>query len=227
MVTLKKYNLEGKELGTVDVKDMLANAEANGQMIKDYIVAIRENRRQWSANTKTRSEVAHTTAKPHPQKGTGRARHGNLVGPQFRGGGIVFGPKPKFDQHVRINKKERRAAIRALLADKIREGKFIIIESVELEAPKTKSVATFIKNCEISGRTLFLGETTYSEVETDGKKERVSVKATGHDNFAKSINNLPKAEFALASNISGYDVMNAGTIIATESALKELEDWLC
>src|SRR5690349_7181997 len=118
--TLKKYKLDGQEVGTVKISSQLAEAEANTQMIKDYIVAIRENQRQWSASTKGRSEVVHTTKKPYRQKGTGNARQGSLVSPQFRGGGIVHGPKPKFDQHVRINKKEKKAAIRALIGEKIR-----------------------------------------------------------------------------------------------------------
>src|SRR5277367_1501863 len=119
-------------------------------MIKDYIVALRANARQWSANTKTRAEVKHTTKKPGPQKGQGTARHGSLVGPQFRGGGRVFGPKPKFDQHVKINQKERKAAIRHLLADKIKENRIWIIENTDMESPKTKIVANFLKELEIN-----------------------------------------------------------------------------
>ena len=90
MSALKKYNLAGEEIGNVAVEKSLAESIANSQMVKDYIVALRANARQWSANTKTRAEVKHTTKKPHPQKGQGRARHGNLVGPQFRGGGRVL-----------------------------------------------------------------------------------------------------------------------------------------
>ena len=123
MAKLKKYNIDGKELGQVSVEEHLINAEANSQMIKDYIVALRANARQWSANTKTRAEVKHTTKKPHPQKGQGRARHGSLVSPQYRGGGRVFGPRPKFDQHVKINQKERKAAIRFLLSEKIKDNR--------------------------------------------------------------------------------------------------------
>src|SRR5271154_3840437 len=138
MTSLKKYNLEGKHVGDVKVNAALLEAEANSQMIKDYIVALRANARQWSANTKTRSEVNHTTKKPHPQKGGGRARQGSLASPQYKGGGRVFGPKPKFDQHVRINKKEKKAAIRFLLAEKMREDKLHIIDNIDIETPKTK-----------------------------------------------------------------------------------------
>src|ERR1700722_14881711 len=135
-------------------------------MVKDYIIALRANARQWSANTKGRSEVKHTTKKPHPQKGGGRARQGSLVAPQYRGGGRVFGPKQKFDQHVRINKKERQAAIRFLLAEKLRENKLHIIEDINLTEPKTKTVVDFLKAAEIKGRVLFLGEGTYLAMST-------------------------------------------------------------
>jgi large subunit ribosomal protein L4 len=223
---LKKYNLAGKEIGQVAIDERLINAEANSQMIKDYIIALRANARQWSANTKTRSEVKHTTKKPHPQKGQGRARQGSLVAPQYRGGGRVFGPKPKFDQHVKINQKERKAAIRFLIAEKLKESRVWLIENTDMDAPKTKAIAGFLKGLEIKGRTLFLGEGAFAEVETEGKVQRVSVSSTKHDNFVKSMRNLPKADFMLASNISGYDVMIARDIVLTESALHELNQWL-
>lgn len=226
MAILKKYNLAGEEMGQVEINDELIQAEANSQMIKDYIVAIRANARQWSANTKTRSEVKHTTKKPHPQKGQGRARQGSLVAPQYRGGGRVFGPKPKFDQHVRINQKERQAAIRFLLSEKIKENKVCLIEDTSMTEPKTKVIANFLKGCEIKGRVLFLGEGNYLEIMTEGQVQRVSVRCDQHANFTKSVRNLPKTAFKLASNISGYDVMIAQNIVLTESALHELNQWL-
>lgn len=226
MTTLKKYSLAGKQMGDLKVDERFLNAEANGQMIKDYIVAIRANARQWSANTKTRSEVRHTTKKPHPQKGQGRARHGSLVSPQYRGGGRVFGPKPKFDQHVRINQKERLAAIRFLIGEKLKNNQVHVIDNISLHEPKTKTVSEYLKKQEIKGRTLFLGETHYTTVETEGKRERVSVANDKHDNFVKSMRNLPKASFKLASNISGYDVLIAQNIVVTQAAFDELNHWL-
>ncbi len=226
MATLKKYNLAGKEIGQVTVDDSLINAEANSQMIKDYIVALRANARQWSASTKTRAEVSHTTKKPHPQKGQGRARQGSLVAPQYRGGGRVFGPRPKFDQHVRINKKERKAAIRYLLAEKIKENRVWLIDDTAMEAPKTQTIARFLKGFDLTGRILFLGEGAYTEVETEGKTQRVSVASHKHQNFMKSTRNLPKTNFTLASNVNGYDVMIARDIVLTEAALHELNQWL-
>jgi large subunit ribosomal protein L4 len=226
VATLKKYNLEGQEIGQIEVADALANAEANGQMIKDYIVALRANARQWSANTKSRSEVAHSTKKPHPQKGGGRARQGMLSAPQYKGGGRVHSPKPKFDQHVRINKKERQAAIRCLIGEKIRENRVHIIDTITLESPKTKVVAQFLKGRQLSKRILFLSEGEYTEIETGEHVQRISVKSDRHAMFAKSIRNLPKTAFSLATNISGYDILVAQDIILTEPALKELTEWL-
>ncbi len=226
MAKLKKYNLAGEEIGQIVVDECLINAEANSQMVKDYIVALRANARQWSANTKTRAEVKHTTKKPHPQKGQGRARHGSLVGPQFRGGGRVFGPKPKFDQHVKVNQKERKAAIRFLIAEKIKENRIWLIENTNMDAPKTKTIASFLKGLDIQKRVLFLGESTFTEIKTEEKMQRISIKSAKHNHFVKSMRNLPKADFMLASNISGYDIMIARDIILTESALHELNQWL-
>lgn len=227
MATLTKYNLQGNKVGEVQISDNFVAAELNSQAIKDYIVALRENRRQWSACTKGRSEVKHTTRKPHPQKGSGNARQGSLVAPQFRGGGVVFGPKPKFDQHVRINKKERRAAIRFLIGEKIRNGKLHLLESTKLDAPKTKTMAAFLDKQGLTRRVLFLGESEFSDIETEGKSVRVSVKCNKHENFQKSIRNLQQIEFSLAQNINGYDVMLARDIYMTEEAFKEIENWLC
>lgn len=223
---LKKYNLTGKEVGHVQIDKQFVDVEANSQMVKDYIVALRNNARQWSANTKTRSQVKHTTKKAHPQKGQGRARHGSTVAPQYRGGGRAHGPKPKFDQHIRINQKERRAVIRFLIAEKLKSNNIWLLEDTKMDAPKTKTVVGFLKGLDVNGRTLFLGEGSFEEVEFEGKTQRVSISDDKHFNFSRSVRNLPKTSFALASNISGYDVLVAKNIVMTESALNELNQWL-
>lgn len=226
MATLKKINIEGKEVGNVQVAEAIASAEANGQMIKDYIIALRANARQWSANTKGRSEVNHTTKKPHPQKGGGRSRQGSLAAPQYKGGGRVFGPKPKFDQHVRINKKERRAAIRFLLSEKISENRLQVIENTEMSEPRTKTIVNLLKQANTHRRVLFLGESRYEEIQVNDDVKKVSVHSDQHENFVKSLRNVPKAEFALAKNINGYDILVAHHIIVTEKAMQELNEWL-
>jgi large subunit ribosomal protein L4 len=223
---LKKFNLQGKQVGAVAVDQRLVTAEANSQMIKDYIVAIRENARQWSANTKGRSEGNHSTKKPHAQKGGGRSRQGSLSAPQYKGGGRAFGPKPKFDQHVRINRKERQAAIRALLAEKIQENKMVVLESSEMQAPKTKTVSDFIEASGLNGKVLFLGEGSFVDISVEELVHRFSIPCDTHEFFIKSIRNIEKAQFKLATNICGYDVVRNANIVITEAALKQLEEWL-
>lgn len=227
MANLKKYNLQGDVVGEFAVPAEFLDVQANSQMVKDYIVALRANRRQWSASTKTRSEVVHTTKKPHPQKGGGRSRQGSLVAPQYKGGGIVFGPKPKFDQHVRINKKERRLAIRYLLAELIKSGNVVLLDSTAMEQPKTKVVTGFLKKLNLQKRTLFLGEANYFDFEFgEGVVFSVSDTTTQHDAFQLSLRNLPKVEFCLAPNVNGYDLMLATHLIVTEQGLVQLMDQL-
>lgn len=222
MVALKKYNLLGEEVGEVHIDEALLEVKAHPQMVKDYVVALRANARQWSANTLGRSEVKHTTKKPHRQKGTGHARQGNLVTPQFRGGGIVFGPKPKFDQHVRINKKERRLAIHSLLVERLKGGKIFIVEdavfSSALKKPKTQEVASFLEKRGMAGRSvLFVGEGNYQLV---GERKE-STPSNKHMHFKLSMRNIPKAFYSLAANVSGYDLVSATHLVMTESAVHE------
>lgn len=215
MATLKKYDLEGNKIGEFDLEDELLQCEASSKMIKDYIVAIRSNARQWSANTKGRKEVSATGKKPHAQKGGGRARQGCLAAPQYKGGGIVFGPKPKFDQHVRINKKERRKAIRSMLADMIKADHVCILKQEEFATPQTKRVSQFLKSKNWEGkRVLFLGECIPSESADDSW-------IRNREGFVRSLRNIPKAHFGLVPNVNGYDVSVHQQIVVLEPAMDE------
>jgi len=225
-VQLKKVNINGDVVGTVVPNEAIANATANSQLVKDYIVAIRANARQWSANTKGRSEVNHSTKKPHAQKGQGRSRQGSLAAPQYKGGGRVFGPKPKFDQHVRINQKEKRAAIAALIGEKMREGRLVVLESFDIEAPKTKLLNTFLNKTVEGVRVLFLGEGAFEEFSVDGKKHRVSVQSNAHVNLRLSIRNIPGVQFSQVQNVCGYDLLLANDIVISEKAMQDLYNWL-
>lgn len=212
MATLKKYDLEGKEVGTHQVDDAVLESKAHPQSVKDYLVAIRKNARQWSANTKTRAQLGRTGRKPHPQKGQGRARQGDLAAPQYKGGGIVFGPKPKFDMHVRINKKERRAAIRAMIAEKIKENRVHVLSGADMTAPKTKTLARFFDKLEASNRrVLVLGE---SKAVSDQM-------GNPHENFTKSLRNLQKKQYSLVPQVNGYSLILAKDLVVLESALDE------
>ncbi len=214
MVLLKKFDLSGKECGEAVIENDLLDRSANSQMIKDYLVAIRKNARQWSANTKTRAEVCHSGQKPHPQKGTGRARQGYLGAPQYKGGGRVHAPRPKFDQHVRINKQERRIAVRSLLCEKIKEGHASLLTVPSLKEPKTASIVRFLSKLSLTGkRVLFLGEGFFKEGECSSEK---------YNFLIKSVANLPKIKFSLFPNLNAYDLALHPEIIVLEPALDEL-----
>jgi len=213
VVTLKKYNLAGQVLGEVKLDEKLLSSEICPQSIKDYLVALRANARQWSANTKTRPEVAHSGQKPHPQKGTGRARQGYLGAPQYKGGGRVFGPRPKFDQHVRINKKEKRGAIRHLLIEKIKDAKLHLLEwDQSFTEPKTKAVAQFLEKAQLEGkRVLFLRRPVEAE-----KVE------PSRDAFLKSVRNIPRTEIRMLPNVNGYDLALSNDVVLFSEGFDEL-----
>jgi large subunit ribosomal protein L4 len=217
VTSLNTYEFNGKVVGEHVVSDVLAKSDAHPQMIKDYLVALRANSRQWSANTKGRTEVNHTGKKPHKQKGTGGARQGCLAAPQYKGGGVVFGPKPKFDQHVKINRQEKRAAIRHLLTEKIDAGKLVIVKDFsELKQPKTKDVMNMLKALSLSSRSvLFVGESELIEGQ--------SVASGRHDVIKMSVRNIPGSAFVIAAQLNGYDLVCAHSVVITEEAIKELE----
>jgi len=211
VATLKKYDLSGKSLGAISIDDELLASDANPQMLKDYLIALRANQRQWSASTQTRAEVNHSTKKPFAQKGTGNARQGFLGAPHFRGGGRVHAPRPKFDQHVRINRKERRLAIRNLLGEKIKEEAAHVLNYSQLKAPETKTIASFLKSLSLSGkRVLFVANQDDHDYTT----------------LTKSLRNISKVEFMYLPNISGYDLAICHQLVILDSAVDALKETL-
>ena len=223
---LDVLNMDGKKVSSIELSAVIFEAPINVDLMHQAYVRQMSNARLGTHSTKGRSQVSGGGRKPWRQKGTGRARQGCLVAPQFRGGGIVFGPKPKFDQHVRINKKERKLAIRSLIGEKMRSNRFFVLESISMEEPKTKTLANFLQEVGLGKRVLFLGEGKIENVEVADKKVAVNVKSNDHKNFAKSVSNLPKTRFAFAKNINGYDLMLADDIVVTEAALEEINQWL-
>jgi large subunit ribosomal protein L4 len=210
VVNVKKYDISGSEIGTLAIEDELLKNEAHSQMIKEYLMAIRRNARQWTAHTKVRSEVNHSHQKPHRQKGLGRSRQGSLAAPQYKGGGRVFGPRTKYDQHVRINRKEKRSAIKYFLAKKIEADKMCILQSVTMEKPKTKTIVDFLKKTGLYGkRILFL---------TNDKM----ASSKDYDNFVLSMRNIVKNETRLAVNASGYDLALCENVIVLEPAVENV-----
>jgi len=202
---LKKYDISGKEIGEITIDDKLLEYKANPQMTKDYLVALRNNARQWSANTKGRKEVNRTGAKPHRQKGLGRARQGCFAAPQYRGGGIVFGPKPKFDIHTRINKKEKRAVIKSLVTEKITQNNVIILQLDDDKIEKTKQIAKFL-----------------DALEMQKKRVLIIAKPKTFSRFKRCMKNIPKKEFTDSSTINGYDLALCQNLIIMETAVDDM-----
>ena len=206
MAVLKKYDLTGKEIGQEEIAESLLKTSVSAQLIKDYIIALRANARQWTAHTKIRSEVNKVGQKAQEQKGLGRARHGALSAPQFRKGGVAHGPRAKFDQRVKVNRKAKRAVIRSLLTEKINESEAVVLKLKALKAPKTKTAADLFKKLKIdTKKVLILGSL-----------------ADKNENFYKSLRNLPKKEFVYLSNINGYELANSQKLVVLESAMGEL-----
>ncbi|NGX34514.1 MAG: 50S ribosomal protein L4 [Candidatus Anoxychlamydiales bacterium] len=209
MATLKKYDIEGKEIGEVSIDDKNLKKVKNPQMIKDYLVALRNNARQWSANTKGRKEVNRTGAKPHRQKGLGRARQGSFAAPQYKGGGIVFGPKPKFDQKVKVNKKERKAAIRSLMVEKISQNSACVLKFLDDKVDKTKKVAKFFETLKlIDKRVLVLG------------------KLESFKNLKRCMRNIPKKSLVDIAALNGYDLALSSNLIIIDSAFDDINSIL-
>ena len=216
MAYLKEYNLAGEEVGKIEIDDELLNPAANTQMIKDYVTALRANARQWSANTKTRAEVNHSGKKPHPQKGTGRARQGYLGAPQYKGGGRVHAPRPKFDQHVKVNKKEKRAVIRQLLIEKVLNDSLHVLQFVEMDKPQTKQVAQFLKARDLENKKIiFLAES--------GDEGQGAILLEKYHVLYLSSRNIFGLRFLPLTVVNGYDVIANQHLIVMNSAVDQLK----
>lgn len=219
MSAIKKYDVEGKEVGEVKIDQDLLKTSANTQMVKDYIIALRANARQWSASTKTRAEVNHSGQKPHPQKGTGRARQGYLGSPQYKGGGRPGGPRPKFDQHVKVNRKEKKAVVRQLLVEKILDNRLHVLEFQASKKPKTKKVAAFLQKLGLQDKkVLFLAEVDAEK----GAESKVS-STEKYDTWVKSMRNISATSFLLTPNISGYDILAHHDLVVMDEAVDDLK----
>lgn len=211
MAKFKTYDLEGNEAGEVELNDQYLQVTVKPQLVKEYIVALLANRRQWSASTKGRSEIAHSNKKPHPQKGTGNARQGTIKAPQYKGGATVFGPKPKFKQQVRLNRKEKKAVRRSLLAQKIVSGAVSFLKLADLGKPQTKKMANCLSQIGLKGqKVLFL-----SDQDQETKKER--------EGIFLSLRNIPKVNFMPAASMSGYDLLKHDKLLIAEGAISQIE----
>lgn len=202
-----------------EIEISIPDLPMNLPMIKTYITAIRANLRQWSASTLTRGEVNRTGKKCRKQKGTGGARHGDRAAPQMRKGGRAHGPEPKFDQHVKINAKERRSAIRSLLVDKISSGRLFHLpfDALELfsELPKTKRAVDILGAFGILGQKNLLLFGSFSD-EHFLDIERMKL----------SFRNIPDLYMGELGSLSGYDLLRNRNVILVASSREELNNYL-
>ena len=203
MAKVSVVNMEGKEVGTIDLSDAVFGVEINEHLVHMAVVQQLANNRQGTQKAKTRSEVSGGGRKPWRQKGTGHARQGSIRAPQWTGGGVVFAPVPR-DYSFKMNKKEKRAALKSALTSKVQDQKLIVVDELKLDEIKTKALAAVLKNIKAEKALVVLNEKD--------------------DNVILSARNIPDAKTALTNTINVYDVMNAGTVVLTKAAVQTIEE---
>ncbi|MBR6093822.1 MAG: 50S ribosomal protein L4 [Lachnospiraceae bacterium] len=203
MAQVSVLNMEGKEVGKLDLNDAIFGVEINEHLVHLAIVQHLANMRQGTQKAKTRSEVSGGGRKPWRQKGTGHARQGSTRSPQWTHGGVVFAPTPR-DYSFKLNKKEKRAALKSALTSKVADGKLLVIDELKFDEIKTKKFAEVLKNL-------------------DAKKALVVINENDK-NVVLSARNIPDAKTSLTGNINVYDVMNAGTVVLTKDAVSTIEE---
>lgn len=204
MAKVKVYNMQAKEVGQINLNDDLFAVEYNEPLIHEVIVAYNANQRQGTKSTLTRSEVRGHAKKPWRQKGTGRARQGSTKGPQWKGGGIVFAPKPR-DFSKKVNKQKKRYALLSALSTKIKNGEVIVLDKFEFSAPKTKEAKAFVDAFKFSGSTLVVNDKNDS-------------------NIKLSCANLPKLAVEEAASLNVYEIVANKNVVLTQSAIKQIEE---
>ena len=203
MASVSVYNIEGKEVEKIDLNDSVFAAPVNEHLVHMAVVLQLANKRQGTQKAKTRSEVRGGGRKPWRQKGTGHARQGSIRAPQWTGGGVVFAPVPR-DYSFKMNKKEKAAAIKSALSSKVSEDKLIVVDSLDLEAPKTKRMKEVLANL---------------------KADKALVVVDGDAaNTILSVRNLPAARGIYSNSINVYDILKYDAVVITKSAVKAIEE---
>ena len=203
MANVSVYNMEGKEVGTIELNDAVFGVEVNEHLVHMAVVAQLANKRQGTQKAKTRSEVSGGGRKPWRQKGTGHARQGSTRSPQWTGGGMVFAPTPR-DYTITLNKKEKRAALKSALTSRVNENKFVVVDELKFDEIKTKNFKAVMNNLKVSKALVVL---------TDNDQ-----------NTVLSARNIPDVKTALVNTINVYDVMKYNTVVLTKDAVAAIEE---
>ena len=203
MANVSVYNMEGKEVGTMELNDAVFGVEVNDHLVHLAVVRQLANNRQGTQKAKTRSEVSGGGRKPWRQKGTGHARQGSTRAPQWTGGGVVFAPVPR-DYSFKINKKEKRAALKSALTSRVEAQKFVVLDELKLEAIKTKDFVKVLNNLNVSKALVVMGD-----------KDVV---------IEKSAANVPDVKTTQATLLNVYDILKYDTVITTKAAVEKIEE---
>ncbi len=203
MANVTVYNMEGNEVGTMELNDAVFGVEINEHLVHLAVVRQLANNRQGTQKAKTRSEVSGGGRKPWRQKGTGHARQGSIRAPQWTGGGVVFAPVPR-DYEVKMNKKERRAALKSALTSKVQDNKLVVVDSLALAEAKTKEMQKVLTNLKADNALV--------------------VTAADDQNVVLSARNIADVQTATVSTINVYDVMNHKTVVVTKDAVASIEE---
>ena len=203
MAKVSVYNMEGKEVGTIELNDAVFGVEVNEHLVHMAVVQQLANNRQGTQKAKTRSEVSGGGRKPWRQKGTGHARQGSTRSPQWTGGGVVFAPVPR-DYSFKLNKKEKRAALKSALTSRVEAGKLIVVDELKFDEIKTKKFQAVLDNLKISKALVVLAE----------KDEKVVMSAR----------NIPAVKTALTNTINVYDILKGDTLVLTKDAVAKIEE---
>ena len=203
MANVSVYNMEGNEVGKIDLSDAVFGVEVNEHLVHMAVVAQLANKRQGTQKAKTRSEVRGGGRKPWRQKGTGHARQGSTRAPQWTGGGVVFAPTPR-DYTIKLNKKEKRAALKSALTSRVQENKFIVIDELKMDEIKTKTFQNVLNNLNVNKALVVVGEDS--------------------ENVVKSARNIPAVKTAYVNTINVYDILKYNTVVASKAAVANIEE---
>ena len=203
MANVKVYNMEGKEVGTLELNDAVFGVEVNEHLMHLAVVGQLANKRQGTQSAKTRNEVSGGGRKPWKQKGTGHARQGSTRAAQWVGGGMIFAPKPR-DYSVKMNKKEKAAAIKSALSSRVAEEKIYVVDSLAFDEIKTKKMAAVLDSLKVEKALVVL----------DKKDENVILSAR----------NIPEVRTVMSNSINVYDILKYGSLVITKEAVAQIEE---
>ena len=204
MANVAVYNMEGKEVGTIELNDSVFGVKVNEHLVHMAVVQQLANKRQGTQKAKTRSEVSGGGRKPWRQKGTGHARQGSIRAPQWKGGGVVFAPVPR-DYSFKLNKKEKRAALKSVLTDKVLNGNLVVVDEFKFEEIKTKNFVAMLNNLNVNTKALV-------------------VVGENDTNAALSARNIPTVKTSRTNTINVYDIINANKLVVTKDVVKTIEE---